>query len=161
MKAKHFGKLIALVLCMAMAFSMSVTAFAAEPSSNIEAENGAAIAGVDSTLASDSAVAPVYDNSFTLGKNGYLLIPFGTLTVGQTVTVKAEWEYTDKKATGTPSLEVGMPTSTQTTFDTYVITGTSATITFTVKTAASFILYIGNPSSVYDLDVNFNITITA
>lgn len=161
MKTKGFGKLIALVLCMAMAFSVSSTAFAAEPSSNVEAGNGASIVSVDNTLAGDSAVAPIYDNSIPLDAGTGILIPLGTLAVGQTVTVKADWEYTDEKVTTTPSLAVALPLSSQTTFDTYVITGISATVTFTVKTAAAFSLYIGNPSSEHELRVDFDITITA
>lgn len=162
MKTKGFGRLIALVLCMAMAFSVTSTAFAAEPSDsayyNIETENGVAIVSVDNALAGEPAIAPIYNNSISLNAGQGIMIPIGTLTAGQKVVLDAHWYY-DNNKTIIPSIDVALPLSTQTTFPVHRITGNSDTFTFTVNSAGTFSLFIGNPSSSYDLIVDFSVTI--
>ena len=92
MKTKKSGKLIAFVLCVAMAFSMSATAFAAEPSEeNVwmvnSNSNAIEVAGVLSTEdgSSDNALEPASGKMFYLGK----------LTAGQIVNVQATWTPSD------------------------------------------------------------------
>ena len=84
MKTKSFGKLIALVLCVAMAFSMSVTAFAAEP---VEVDTGnaskeAAVIGAN-TIVELSNV----NTSGTLPASTFEMYPIGDLTAGQIVEI--------------------------------------------------------------------------
>lgn len=160
MKTKGFGKLIALVLCMAMAFSMSSTAFAAEPTANVEAGNGAAIISVDNTQAGASVAAEIPVFHYPLKAHEGIKLSLGTLTAGQTVTVIVGWKYSEDDISTTPVLHIGLPVSTATSFEAIELESKEPLVVeFKVNTTAPYSLFLANPSS-YQLDVNFSVLVS-
>lgn len=132
MKTKRFGRLIAFALCIAMAFSMSATAFAAEPfevnTDNVDSEP-VAVNSLDSrtniTLAASTA------NVYYIDK----------LTAGQIVRIMAKWDERDL------NLHIGIALGTSTGTNLYNGTNGTVDIYTTVPVDGDYYLIVANPST--------------
>lgn len=163
MKTKGFGRLIALMLCVAMAFSLSSTAFAAEPLDgeypNIEVENGATIISGDGVLSVDSTIEPGRVYGITLDPNNGIFVPIGTFSAGEDFTVTVAWAYADSSITSTPSIRIGVQEASASGHVGYVYSNSPKRINYTFESAGTYYLFFGNPSTSYALNVLFQITI--
>lgn len=163
MKTKTLGKLIALALCVAMAFSMSSTAFAAAPSEgeyfNDDLGNSITIVSGNNTLADDSAVAPIASHKITLEPRTGVYFTVGKLSANQEFSVEASWAFAEPNDGSTPSLLIGLQEENQSGHQGYVITGSSETFRIVVNVAGTYYLFLGNPSYLYDLEITYKIIV--
>lgn len=145
MKTKKFGKLIALALCVAMAFSMSATAFAAGPS-----ENNAGYVGVETV----ETVAIEADDNSTLAPSTYKMYSLGELTAGQIVRIVATWEDS------TYDLHIGLVLGGSTGTNLYVGTDGFVDIYTTIPKDGTYYLMIANPSTTETLtDIHWAVAV--
>ena len=163
MKTKIFGKLIALALCVAMAFSMSSTAFAAAPSEgeyfNDDSGNSITIVSIDNTLTDDSAVAPIASHNITLEPRTGVLLTIGKLSSYQKFSVDLSWAFSEPNNGSTPSILMGIQEKSASGHQGYVFTGSSKYLSITVEYAGTYLLFLGNPSSLYDLEITYKVTV--
>ena len=132
MKTKGFGKLIALALCVAMAFSMSATAFAAGPSEanlvNVDSEP-VAVNTLDSST--DIILAASTAKVYYINK----------LTAGQIVRIEATWGKDNL------NLHIGIALGTSTGTNLYNATGGTVDIVTKVPVEGDYYLIVANPST--------------
>lgn len=153
MKTKSFGKLIALALCVAMAFSMPVTAFAAEP---VEVDTGSAskettVSGADKIF--DLSNVNTYS---TLLASKYEMYPIGKLTAGQIVEIKASW------TPATENLHIGLFLNGSSGSKLYKATNGSVDVLTVVPVNGTYYLMIANPSTTEDLyNVHWSVSVYA
>lgn len=143
MKTKEFGKLIAFALCIAMAFSMSATAFAAEPSEvNTDNMGGETIAvGSDEGLAIAEIKNLDSSNTITLEKSTAKAYYIDKLTAGQIVRIEAKW------SSSSLNLHIGIALGTSTGTNLYNGTNGSVDIYTTVPVDGDYYLIVANPST--------------
>ena len=133
MKTKGFGKLIALALCIAMAFSMSATAFAAGPSEANTANVGGEPVAVHNLDSSDDVI--------TLDASTAKVYYIAKLTAGQIVEIKATWNESNM------NLHIGIALGTSTGTNLYNGTNGSVDILTTVPVDGDYYLIVANPST--------------
>ena len=149
MKTRSFGKLIALVLCVAMAFSVSATAFAAEPSkveyTQSDMAGNAITIDMPKIMAMSNIKMPNADKTskketIQLGANQIAMKKFGELSANQVVEITVSCTPT------VDELHVGLVLDTASSGRLAVVEGGNGTIYALVPTSGTYILMIGNPT---------------
>lgn len=150
-KTSKLSKLVAMVLCLVMACSMSAVAFAAEvcdvdyTQDNVNSE--VVTIDLDEILANAEEFNP-NARSISLESSSYKMYNIGSLTAGQNVVINVKW---------TPSnyaLHIGLVKSSSSTGNLLSVTGGSASFTATVNSAGTYYLMIANPSTTKDLSIS-------
>ena len=149
MKAKNFGKLIALALCVAMAFSMSATAFATGPSEvntgdvdyeTVAIGGGLSVAGINA----DGQLAPSTWEMYSIGER----------TAGQIIRIQASW-YPK-----TANMHIGLIKAGATETNLYNGTDGSVDIVTTIPVDGTYYLMIANPSTATTLtDIHWTVSV--
>lgn len=150
-KTSKLSKLVAMVLCLVMACSMSVAAFAAEAADVGYAQENANPEVV--TIDLDEALANAEEfnpnaRSISLEASKYKMYSIGNLSAGQKVVINVKW---------TPSnyaLHIGLVKSGSSTGNLLSVTGGSSSFTATVNSDGTYYLMIANPSSTKDLSIS-------
>ena len=155
-KTNNLTKLLALVLSLVMMCSMSVSAFAAEVTDveyTQDGENSEVITiDLDEVLANAEEINLNGRTVVTLAASTLAKTNIGTLSAGQSVTIKVTWSSTSLP------LHVGLMKTTASSGNLVSVTGGSATITATVNSAGTYYLVVANPSTTTALIVNVTYT---
>lgn len=150
-KTSKLRKLFALALCLVMACSMSIGAFAAEISDVEYTQKSGNCEVVTIDLDDVLAIAEEFNpnaRSISLPASTYKMYDIGTLSAGQSVVINVVW------TPGTSPIHIGLVKSTSSTGNLVSLTGGSKSITANVSSAGTYYLMIANPSSTTNLTIS-------
>ena len=149
---KSLRKFFALALCMIMACSLSVGAFAAEVSATEYSQNGTSnevvTINLDEVLSETDIENLNSRGNIILDASKAKLYNVGSLRAGQTVNINVVWGPSNYE------LHIGLVKSSSSTGNLAVVRGGSASINATVPTAGTYYLMIANPSTTQALTVS-------